>query len=1003
MQRMHFGTFREKVRKAYQGNGNEAKKYLYGQLRDARLTGASAKDFLDKAKAYAVKSSGFEGKLYNWRGEDLDLFESFASRKGDGDKAAAIHFYFLCHPEFGKFAAELSRTIDLTGKLGSPPDNFVFGFPDETSEALGASLASNENGRRRRVYVGPITISFDDDPDLIKLSLQIPPNPTFMTDGMPDVFAALDWRSRLSGLHGREEEFERLIAWAKDDDPSLKVMLVSGPGGAGKSRLAADAVAQLVHKDGWLGGIVGDARRPIKGGSRGIALIIDYPEERTTFVTEVLKAVALARRNDERYACPLRLILVSRETRDTWATILNEPVGFIAEIRLDLRAQLPIDEALAIVDDIAIEFPRRLGRQASNVAGARAWLQDPSHRLPLNVVAVSIHAVLDPDNAFKLDNAAVLDGLVNWEMRRVRYYSKREIGDEHCLEKLLALSLFTSSGLTKNSILKLWQNGIAPDLSANDLIKAVGRTPFWLRRNDGSRGSVVRLEPDRVAAVFLAKALDLVDPSPTLEDLVLLAAIQDFREFYSRLSRLIFDVRAYHVDSGANLEICCVNFIRKSPSYVRLFGYVASDVPSIFVTLFSKEISSLLIAAATSEPERFSLMINHGAILYSLQEYDEALFWLQKSLKYNKERFDLDNAAVLLQIAQSLNNIGAVKTDLHQFGDALRCFSEAEKIYNCIKFNNGSDIGLMSVLVNKAGLLSRIGDQENAMDTIQHCFKLFNGESGRPNTEEYINLSAEIFNSLYNILSNLGQTKFAMDTIRECVRIHCKFSKTSPDKYLPKLGNSLSNWSISLNNAGLHRSALNISNKSLRVYHNLSLISPDPFESDFASTLSIKASALLELGQLDAALNIVNDAVIIHRRLVSNNRSLFLPELSKSLKNLGAVLFACDRNLESLTIIEEVIEMRLDLARSCPAQYLPDVAVALRNKSAVLMKLKRPYEALAASEEAVNALRARFFNNPTNLKVAMRDALDNYKHVCRQNLVEPRAEFIETIEAVFLD
>jgi hypothetical protein len=65
----------------------------------------------------------------------------------------------------------------------------------------------------------------------------------------PDaVFALLSWHARLAPLTGREKDKDTLLRWARQGR-NARIRLLSGPGGVGKSRLAAE-VAEALRAEG---------------------------------------------------------------------------------------------------------------------------------------------------------------------------------------------------------------------------------------------------------------------------------------------------------------------------------------------------------------------------------------------------------------------------------------------------------------------------------------------------------------------------------------------------------------------------------------------------------------------------------------------------------------------------------------------------------------------------------------------------------------------------------
>ena len=92
----------------------------------------------------------------------------------------------------------------------------------------------------------------------------------------PSVFSLLNWHTRISEFAGREKEISELKRWAVSG-PDVSVKFLTGAGGAGKSRLAAEFASGLQSKD-WAAGFV-NLRKPTSFPlmSEGTLLVIDYP------------------------------------------------------------------------------------------------------------------------------------------------------------------------------------------------------------------------------------------------------------------------------------------------------------------------------------------------------------------------------------------------------------------------------------------------------------------------------------------------------------------------------------------------------------------------------------------------------------------------------------------------------------------------------------------------------------------------------------------------------
>jgi hypothetical protein len=142
----------------------------------------------------------------------------------------------------------------------------------------------------------------------------------------PNLFSLLRWDYRLvETLYGRDDDLRKILAWADSGSKTTSARLVTAEGGAGKTRLAAEA-ARILHANGWVAGFL-----PRHGnqfnfnvGDKGLFLILDYPEEQPErtegFGEPQDRALSIAR------PVPVATILRSMGRRDNdpgrtvWAT-----------------------------------------------------------------------------------------------------------------------------------------------------------------------------------------------------------------------------------------------------------------------------------------------------------------------------------------------------------------------------------------------------------------------------------------------------------------------------------------------------------------------------------------------------------------------------------------------------------------------------------------------------------------------------------------------------------
>ena len=106
----------------------------------------------------------------------------------------------------------------------------------------------------------------------------------------PSQFSLLSWHTKISKFSGRDAEIGELTAWAYSSQ-NVSVKFVTGDGGVGKSRLAAE-FAERLQKSDWSAGFVNlNSPLTFKMKRDGTLLVIDYPEENRAAVEEFLRSL----------------------------------------------------------------------------------------------------------------------------------------------------------------------------------------------------------------------------------------------------------------------------------------------------------------------------------------------------------------------------------------------------------------------------------------------------------------------------------------------------------------------------------------------------------------------------------------------------------------------------------------------------------------------------------------------------------------------------------------
>lgn len=359
-------------------------------------------------------------------------------------------------------------------------------------------------------------------------------------DGELAVLAALDWRAGLTTLHGRDDLIQGLKEWALDtSNDASKVMLLSGEGGTGKTRLGVELAQTLIHDHNWSGGFLPRVFSPndvfVADGHSTIVLI-DYPEERSDLVATLLKAIEENTLPDT----PIKWLLISREKKSLWLERMNrEKLLSVSETSLFERKLLHIDDAVRITDDVFFELPSRLGATSAAKFNAREWLlKEDANRTPIIALAAAIHAVLFPSDGFRLKARDVLIALAKIERQRLRSYSKRDFSDPVLLEKFVAASLLTDNGFGRQNIEQLIKYGFSASISEEEILRQARTSNFWADAAASDMEGFVEPAPHIVgAALFFICLYEPLEKS-VLKIWILSCFIEETETFGVLLERL---------------------------------------------------------------------------------------------------------------------------------------------------------------------------------------------------------------------------------------------------------------------------------------------------------------------------------------------------------------------------------------------------------------------------------------------------------------------------------
>jgi tetratricopeptide (TPR) repeat protein len=623
---------------------------------------------------------------------------------------------------------------------------------------------------------------------------------------------------------GRAAELAELAAW-RDGGENFSVLLVTGEGGQGKTRLARQFAAQA-RQAGWAVGflparaaatVAGD-RNPLQAAmrlamrvreaTRPVLLAADYAETRPEEITALADALGTGP-----LAQPARMLLLSR-TAGAWWDDLAEALGPHAAQHIGLApltgaGKARRDAYAAAVTGLARhlaalpDFPaeQQAGQPwsalAEDLAAHPPNVDDPrlGNALSLQITALTSllaaaagqapAAVPGEDDLVRHERGYLRRAAAKRRLFGPGILSDRADDNERAAEAwraleraLAAVILLGPCDTTRARAI----GALASEARAEDVMN-------WLAAlypPPGEGTSIGAVEPDRLAEVFLGPILTrqpgllaqvgmlvqtLDDGYQLLFTLVRTAARPDFTQIGEQAASLI-------VTHPAPLAQCAVGLSavlpRSSPlreGLLRL-GY---ESPEAFR-------QSVYPALAQLPHVSVSGALLNAALATVVTE-------VLRTLAQN------DPDAYLSDLAVSLNNLGV------QMGEA--------------------------------------GRREAALAVAQEALETYR-RLAKADPDAYLPAQAVVLSNLSNQLAAVGRQD-ALGLAQEAVTIQRRLAEADPDVHLPALAGFLSNLGVRLAAVGRREDALGLAQEAAETYRRLAEHNPDDY-------LPYLATALTNLG-----------------------------------------------------------------------------------------------------------------------------------------------------------
>ncbi|WAU78376.1 tetratricopeptide repeat protein (plasmid) [Streptomyces sp. Qhu-G9] len=790
--------------------------------------------------------------------------------------------------------------------------------------------------------------------------------------------ALLRARRQIVPFRGRTELLSQLEAWTKE--PGFGALLLHGPGGQGKTRLAqhlADTLASERWAILWLRpDATPETLHVLAAAAVPLLVVVDYAETRSPQTIALLEAAAR-----HHTSSGFKVLLLARTAGDWWTTL--HATSPLAEDLLD-GADIILLPALEpepgqsrtkayqeAVRGYTHHLPHVRGWQHHDWPALAARLQDQTHgsgsaRLldrPGAETVLTLHMTALADLLETAGPSAVAD---SGSEVVATPPEKRGVEDRLLVhEERYWTNAATTRGLHPQLTMVTLTDALAAAflLGADDRDQAdalLERVPGLNGQPKDRRGAVRdwiaalyppaapgrpwdALQPDRLAERFIGRRLEadphLADtflPDATTHQVTQMLTVctraAAHAVFHHRLDQHLTALCVRHAYALATPAINVATQTEAPQPLLDALQHI-TDIPDIGLAELQQLANVLPDASHNLAPwaAHLTQLIteHHRALTHTSSDH-------------------------LPDLAMSLNNLSIRLGDLGRREEGLDAITEAAQTYRKLT-KAQPDAYLPDLAMSLNNLSIRLGDlgrREEGLDAITEAAQTYR-KLTKAQPDAYLPDLAMSLNNLSIRLGDLGRREEGLDAITEAVEIRRKLAKAQPDAYLPNLAMSLNNLSNRLGDLGRREEGLDAITEAVEIRRKLAKAQPDAYLPNLASSLNNLSNRLADLGRREEALDAITEAAQTYRKLAKAQPDAYLPDLASSLNNLSIDLGNAERREEGLDAITEAVEIRRKLAKAQPDAYLPNLASSLNNLSIDLGNAERREDALKAITEAV--------------------------------------------------
>ena len=769
----------------------------------------------------------------------------------------------------------------------------------------------------------------------------------------------------------------------------ISVAVVTGAGGSGKTRMAA----QLCHDlstIGWYTGflpstteVTDEELAALAEVTTEVLVVVDYAEEaRRGLVARVVRKLR-ARHS------PTRIVLTARGADTWWEEFREEaeqdgtPLSNTLSLSIRGKQQVETDPWFfgRMYRRAVRQFSDKLNRAVPTDVEVPEDLGDTA----LDVVLRTWLAVCGNDEAAKKHmptREELYDRVLSIEFARwCKEPELRGISRDHLRRAAATLSL------------------LAPSQDEDAVDDVLSRLPEWsqdhllrsrfaallvqsLLRDDGAE--FLSLRPDPVAEHLI---LEVFGKKPELLDRVLpqdpvkVPGLDDIDAEDSVVTRAL--------EWGQQARNACVALTRAASRDSERARLLACRALRLRPVLW-REALDISISRGGPFARALTVLIESGADL-PLDEIDNAIPVRHSALGETglatTKRLAAAAEQTIEQRAYWAQRLSIRLSDVGAREQALEFGREAVELYESLVKNFPGDYeeDLAAALDHLAANLNTVGEYREALVAGQKSVDLYRRLFSKWPESNTRDLAIALTN-LAKYRLDAGELGEALAAAQEAVDLQRCLPSESMEKYTLDLAMSLLVFANCLSLLGEKGKSVEAACEAKDLIHELFDESKASYAAPLAKSLDTLSHCLLESGDPREALKTAREAERLHRWLDKEAPGSHMADLAYSLKNIADCLLENDEVADAITACCEAEGLYWELRERFPQMHVPGLAASLNIRANCLSRQRKLGEALDVGQESVDLFRRMSKDNPISYKSDLAMSLSNLsRHLWRVN------------------